>query len=521
MKNFDYKKAIMDLYKDPLYQSLNAYYQQTTVFNILHSERSENRYSAFLCWLFDPKQSHGLKELPLRRLLTLYAYKYAASECSNALLVGNYEIQSVDECTTEKVVGDITNGKELRRIDIWMNVSIAVGEEKFVVPVIIENKVYALENGDQTKAYHEAMETFRQRKNLSGEKCLPIEIYLAPEGAAKPSATSFVLVTYQELLDYVIEPVLESCTDERSKLVIGDFVKNLAIPSNAQDSDNNTGNAIKTLSNSILAVSDKERNNLGTLYGNHKELFDLVIAVNGGDKAFELFPQYADGVDAEMQEALEGLWNSNFNLIVILMYICRSAILPGKENDLLKVFAASRRDNTKYLIEQRDATSGNWCVSAKFPKPMSKGMTVAAFFTLWGENRGHMSIDYFRRVFPSSLSAYYSRFTKSNKWGNSVIWEVCGDEEKNENGHLVKITDKVKAENGFEVKIADAKWDFYQDWETGYCGKAAIVKMWRKDDFDRFLEYIKHPVELPHATPDGGTVFHMDDVFADIRIVEA
>ncbi|MBQ0057130.1 MAG: PD-(D/E)XK nuclease family protein [Bacteroidales bacterium] len=98
--------------------------------------------------------------------------------------------QSVDECTTEKVVRDITNGKELRRIDIWMNVSIAVGEEKLVVPVIVENKVYASENGDQTKAYHEAMDTFCQRKNLSGAKCLPIEIYLAPEGTAKPSAES-------------------------------------------------------------------------------------------------------------------------------------------------------------------------------------------------------------------------------------------------------------------------------------------------------------------------------------------
>ena len=56
------ERLILDFYKLPAFQKLSAYYMQSTVFNVLGVERSENRQSAFLAWLLNPKSSHGLND---------------------------------------------------------------------------------------------------------------------------------------------------------------------------------------------------------------------------------------------------------------------------------------------------------------------------------------------------------------------------------------------------------------------------------------------------------------------------
>lgn len=77
----------------------------------------------------------------------------------------------------------------------------------------------------------------------------------------------------------------------------------------------------------------------------------------------------------------------------------------------------------------------------------------------------------------------------------------------------------VKAENGFMVKLTDASWDFYTDLKVGCSGDAVIVKMWRKEDFNRFMVHIKKPFETTIMTPNGPVV-KQNDIFSDIRIVE-
>ena len=62
-------KLILDFYKLPEFQKLNAYYMQSTVFNVLGIQRSENRHSAFLAWLLNPDapplvEGDAIKEIP-------------------------------------------------------------------------------------------------------------------------------------------------------------------------------------------------------------------------------------------------------------------------------------------------------------------------------------------------------------------------------------------------------------------------------------------------------------------------
>ncbi len=109
------EKQVLDLYKTTAYQKLNAYYGQSSLFNVLGIERSENRHSAFLQWLLNPKSSHGLGDSPLKKFLALVAtlacdenkcYYYQVRQ---HLISGNYPLQ-VESIKTEQSIIELAKG---------------------------------------------------------------------------------------------------------------------------------------------------------------------------------------------------------------------------------------------------------------------------------------------------------------------------------------------------------------------------------------------------------------------------
>ena len=91
MTKKEINEQILEMYNDSVYQGLKAYYEKTTIFNVLGVERSENRHSAFLCWLLNANASHGLGEEPMKKLLRLYASKMEADNSFRIMLMtGSY-----------------------------------------------------------------------------------------------------------------------------------------------------------------------------------------------------------------------------------------------------------------------------------------------------------------------------------------------------------------------------------------------------------------------------------------------
>ena len=80
------EKSILRIKNNPIYQELKGYYSQSTIFSALGIERNENRHSAFLCWLLDPKSDHQLGVEPLKKFLALYAVVNEKSD-SESLMV--------------------------------------------------------------------------------------------------------------------------------------------------------------------------------------------------------------------------------------------------------------------------------------------------------------------------------------------------------------------------------------------------------------------------------------------------
>ena len=120
MSNF--VDSILDLYKTPAYQKLNAYYEAQTIYSALGVQRNENRHSAFIAWLLNPSESHALKELPLRRFLSLVAALAGdriptwKEDVRTHLITGNYNL-IIQKIETEQSIAGLVYDNNAMSLD--------------------------------------------------------------------------------------------------------------------------------------------------------------------------------------------------------------------------------------------------------------------------------------------------------------------------------------------------------------------------------------------------------------------
>lgn len=98
MKKESLEQRVLTLLSSLPFQQLKAFYNQTTLFNVIGAERNENRHSAFLRWLFSPDSSHGLGTEPLKLFLRLVAtlnwgQQTFGEVLYKKVLAGNFEIE--------------------------------------------------------------------------------------------------------------------------------------------------------------------------------------------------------------------------------------------------------------------------------------------------------------------------------------------------------------------------------------------------------------------------------------------
>lgn len=493
MEKYNFKSAILAMRNSQTYQQLSASYERQNVFNILKVERNENRHSAFLCWLLNPQSDHALGTEPLKKLLALYACQSKQnSELNTLFITGNYYVE-VEECSTEKLLSDISSKSVQDRADIWLKLIITDSEKvRHTVPVIIENKVYASEGKEQTVKYHNAVCEFQKNEGATST----VEIYLTPEGAKSCGCGSFTCLTYQQLLDYVIEPLSYYPMPAEPHSLIKAYIVNLGMPATKSADEEKDP---KKLSNSILAISSEKRDALICLYEDFKPLYDAALTVAGGAKAEKILGCLVE--NSEDANLLQNFWDCNISLFNTMLYVCKDRIAAGKEEQLMDIFRQSRRDTTRYMVQWDASGAGtDWQYVSGYEKSMSKGKAAAVFFMKWMEMSSPKSIEEVREAFPTSLNTYYSRNQQKGIY-DSLVWFTADD---------IHAT----SESGFEVNIVNgAGWDLYpivrnskhdKPFGLGFgpvyegyncVGKAMIAKMWRKDDFENLIKHIDKNVQ--------------------------
>lgn len=474
---------ILEMYNSRPYQTLASFYNKQTVFNILKIERNENRHSAFLCWLFNPNGGHNLGDAPLKKFLGLYASLAPVTPLTNAFITGNYDLDVI-EFTTEKMT------EKGRRMDVWMILRITVDNDEYIVPVVIENKIYSGQSKKQTEDYHEEINAL---VNSTGDKYIPVEVFLSPGEKEKATCPSFINITYQQLLDWVLEPVFLLDPISETGLLLEAFIRNLSKPA-ALSKDDDSNKNLKNEEDSILAVSKREADSLNELYEAYSDILNHAIVAVVGDKARGLFADYDDirtAIETEgSMELLQDFWDTNSDIFRSVLYVCKGRISPAHPEKVLECFKTTRRDNSKYVVEEPDGW-GNWVpANLELSRPMSKGRAACAFFSAWVRKNRSATLQDVLNAFPLTLNTYYGH-RKDGRF-DSIIYTSPDDE----------MAISTTPGSSFKILLKKATWEFYLD---GKCGRAYLdssdevlyfVKMWRKADFENLLKHIDQNPQL-------------------------
>lgn len=186
-------------------------YHQGNIFGITKSSRWELVHSNFIAWSLSSESSHALGFFPL--------YQFV---CAIGVIQNNADNISARKIDTDLLyqfysnnyIVDATVGREKYANKKHIDILIEITTKDKTLPIIIENKVDSPENGankDQTEEYFRWAEREYSDRTIYFE---PIYIFLYPEyKGTKQKSDKYIRMTYQDLIDFVLDPSLEKCSD--------------------------------------------------------------------------------------------------------------------------------------------------------------------------------------------------------------------------------------------------------------------------------------------------------------------
>jgi len=466
------------------FQELSAFYKQTTLFNVIGAERSENRHSAFLRWLLSPDSSHGLGTEPLKLFLRLIAtLKWGQQTFGDVLyrkvLAGNYELELLEPIEVEKSVGKLETSEKAAnkdRIDLWTVVCLTYeegGEEKkHAFPIVVENKIYSKEGKDQTNKYYAAMINYIDAKKEETKlDYSPIGLFLSPDNQSA-GCDQFADMTYQQLLDHVLTPISFMPMPAAEYSFVETYIHNLGRPS-----DNSNHDYMP------LAISQEEKQLIGEVQQQAGELIDEMLVAVYGSKMSPIFGKEQfkelDKVDEERdQRLLQELWDANEDVFKAVAY----QKYADKKKNLAKLFKGNNRDTTKYRVcygtENKEVFPG---------KRLSKAMAACAIFKAYLALHPKTKLKELCKAFPcKDINAYYY-----DNYYADLFYPYLPDQVDDNGAQCLVFT----AEKRKGVKSL-ACWDFYMNDNqllplANGTEKAMCVKMWRRNDFDRLIDHLE------------------------------
>ena len=170
------KKLYDDLVNDQDFDKLELGLNKPNIFEILRISKTEIRHSNFLSWLLNPKSSHGLGDVFLKRFLRE--------------IFSSDKVSNIDQIEVNKL--DLSN-VQIRRE--WKNIDLLIIFDDIVI--CIENKIYSKEHSNQLERYKNIVEKEfpKQRKSF---------VYLTPFGIpSENEPETYVFISYQSIVDSI------------------------------------------------------------------------------------------------------------------------------------------------------------------------------------------------------------------------------------------------------------------------------------------------------------------------------
>lgn len=291
----DIKDLIIKFNLDESINDLKRYYSTPTTWEIINQSRKETRHTQFLAWFFGNKDFNADPNAgPIKKLIVLllkwanmqenaaFDEELANSIYSQSLSILSYNVTPEYDILVEPYgEGDI---------DILVSCVAKVNDVERNINIAIENKIGAPETTKkrfgkdgtettlyQTKAYYQYI-TKEYKDDINLFVFLkPTDRDLENVKQAECKCDKYIQINYQELLDYIIQPVCDQKDiSVENKYRLKDYIKTLGKPAETDEDTNK--NII------IMAMNQKERELLTIFFKNNEDLIRAAINALGDEE---------------------------------------------------------------------------------------------------------------------------------------------------------------------------------------------------------------------------------------------
>lgn len=301
---------------------IKRYYERPSYMGLLNVGRKELPHSSFISWLFDSATfNQGHPNSPIMHLLDI-AVKRANQQNkigdNNAISIslsdsiyGRLFSISSTSCSLEEVI-------DKRRCDIIIRCKIKESERN--LNICIENKVLSSEHTSQTEAYEQY---YSNDENadwlflfLTPLSSVELDDYFSLSKKEKCTSEKFIQINYQDLLDYVLEPVINS-VDKNSQVyfILDDYINTLRYPVMEDNYKKRT----------IMAIGEQETKLLNDFWEGNHELIELAL------EAMSCNPNLADDVRKEAENTYKSV----------------KSLQTAKDSTRYVIIEANQRDDNK------------------------------------------------------------------------------------------------------------------------------------------------------------------------------
>ena len=286
-KDIDCKDLLRKFYFGNDKAAIEQYYKTASFLELFGIERWETSHTRFLTWLFNNSESVVRKFLYLVLKWSEIQDRplaYINSNNTIDLLNSLYKDSVVFESIKAKTGGQsVSDDYGKGNTDIVIDCSITIDDEKpnKNMHIVIENKIYSpettkSENGVtkyQTEGYYEYYNNFKDVINVFVflKPVTTYELSQASNDTLKNWCHSdhFVIINYQELVDFVLTPYVNSDNiDPRVKYIVKEYIKSLG----------KTTENSKYSNKQIMAMAKDEKDLLVSFYLNNRDLIYAALS---------------------------------------------------------------------------------------------------------------------------------------------------------------------------------------------------------------------------------------------------
>ncbi len=268
---------------------LRDYYEADNLWRALGIEREENRHSAFLAWLLEKDETHTSS--PFLKFINLVLMRNKSIcpdyvKLKSSVLSGRLKLKSVS-CSVEKVISSLTRIRYNDRLDIYVDCEIDGLNGYSKIELFLENKIDATEGNSKVKGkivtptpnevhycklkqseryYYACSKGSQLRKApFKPAETIQLFVYLTAKPQNTPADKHFIVITYQDLVDYVLEPYLDRVDlDMHTSMSVREYLRILGNPIN------NT---------TTMATTSEEKDLLLDFYKRNEDLFKRALEV--------------------------------------------------------------------------------------------------------------------------------------------------------------------------------------------------------------------------------------------------